>query len=308
MGRIVSLDLPILDDLASQGGEADLVVAASDAALPSGLHIRDETSADGQRFTVSEGPEGLVYTASHIGSFGISPDGRQVRYRLNPDASAADVEAMILGPVIGLALQMQGHILLHAGALALARHAFAVSGPHGAGKSTLVTSFATANGLGVLTDDILPLASRAGCLYARRSHPRMKLWEDSAEAVGLRPEELPAVASGVSKRRVVAGKDAGTTGPAEVPLAAIYLLHPHQDSASPIRFRSLHGPEAALALVTSMYSPITLTGARAVNALDAATRIAESVPVRRISYFRSFENLPAIREAILRDVEEITSG
>ena len=57
-----------------------------------------------------------------------------------------------------------------------------------------------------------------------------------------------------------------------------------------------------------MYMPETLRGARAVAALEAATRIAETVPVRTITYHRSFENLPAIRDAILRDVEGLTNA
>lgn len=301
LSRVIALDMPILGEFRASQPAADVTVTRAECPLPSGLQTRSETSATGHTFTIEESSDGIGYRVSNIGSFWIAADGRSVRYQLAPGAALTDVETMILGPVIGLALQLQGASLLHAGALTNGTCAFAVSGPHGTGKSTLVGSFCAEEGWAVLSDDILPLVERDGVVLAGASHPRMKLWDDSARALGLQPETLVPTLTGAPKRRVVAGRNLGTMATGEVPLAAVYLLNPSHDPATATSFVELRGADAVLGLLGAMYSPLTLrSGRRALQAFDAATRIAETVAVRQVSYCRSFENLPALREAILR--------
>jgi len=309
LGHVVSIDISVLEEFAVTGAEPDIEICAATAELPEGSVIRNDASAAGPTFRVDETTDGVGYDVSDIGRFWIDSGGRRVRYQLVPDASIGDVEAMLLGPVTGLALQMKGVTLMHAGGLSDGAKAFAVSGPHGAGKSTLVSSFSAASGLGVLSDDILPLIERDGRVFAGRSNPRMKLWDDSVAAIGLDATNLQPVFSGVSKRRVVAGTDLGRVAANEVPLAAFYILSPSNDANVSISIETIRGSAAVLALLAGMYSPITLqSGPRAKHAFVAATRISEQVPVRNITYHRSFENLPAIREAILSDVEVLTNA
>jgi hypothetical protein len=307
MGLIISVDLPVFEEFATAARAPDITIAAADSPLPTGRVVRDEASEQGTSFRLEENDDGVRYSVSNIGDFWIDADGRRVRYQLVANVDFSDVESMLLGPVIGLAIQFRGTTLLHAGALCDGTKAFAISGPNGVGKSTLVSSFSRDDGLSVLTDDILPLTDRDGKIFAGKSHPRMKLWEDSVQALGLTAENLPGIFSGVSKRRVVAGLDIGMVAAEEAQLEAFYLLNPTSDPASWPVVEPLGALDGVLAIVAAMYSPLTLrSGPRAMRTFDAATRIGRSIPIRRITYHRAYENLPAIRAAILRDFEEVT--
>ena len=133
----------------------------------------------------------------------------------------------------------------------------------------------------------------------------MKLRDDSLKAIGHVSDGLGGIWSGGDKWRfpmptpIPEGE--------EFPFLAIYLLKP-SDQIVPLRIDSLNQSGAVAEVLRQVYSAKTLTGSRAIRALDAAARIAETVPVRTIAYHRSFENLPAIREAILRDVEGLTNA
>jgi hypothetical protein len=54
-----------------------------------------------------------------------------------------------------------------------------------------------------------------------------------------------------------------------------------------------------------MYMAEMLRGERAHRALTAATRLVAALPVRRVSYYRSFATLPAVREAIAADARSV---
>ena len=106
------------------------------------------------------------------------------------------------------------------------------------------------------------------------------------------------------KKRIVPG----VTSEGELSLGAVYLLLPHLDESKPTEFRQLTGLEGALGLMGAVYSPETIVGELAVRNLDFATRLAARVPVRLASYYRTFENLPTIRDAILRDFDEVSGA
>ncbi len=309
MGRAVAVDFPTLQDLPASGRSPDVVVARGLPYLATkGTVIRDESSTGGGLgFRLEEHPEGLLYHVQGVGQFFISSGGDSVRYRLETYADAASVESILIGPVIGMALQLQGAMLLHAGALSTGTSAFAFSGPHGTGKSTLVSSFASVSGLHILTDDILPVAFLGDRVTARQSHGRLKLWEDSATALGLEAARLTPVFPGIAKLRLTVGTDIGTAARREVPLAAFYLLRPTETEDSPVRVSPVERMAAVIGVLGSFYSPFALrTGSRAARVFDMAVTFAQRTPVRSVSYHRSYENLPAIRQAILDDMAELS--
>jgi hypothetical protein len=280
------------------------VLSTTRAFPPAGVLVREICDAGGcSVFRLSESPSGLQYWARAIGTFWIEPDGTRVWYRTEVGARQADIEHVISGPVLGLAFQSQGQTLLHAGAVAIDGSAAGFMAPHGFGKSTLAASFAQ-SGHALITDDILPLAEQEGRITAHQGVPRMKLWGDALAALGDDEHQYEVVLTGACKRRIPLNNRWGKPAPAELPLLALYLLDPHTDPTRPISCTDLDPIQAVLSVLGNTYMADSLRGARAIRALDAATRIASAVPVRSIAYFRSFDTLPALRGAIRADVRE----
>ncbi|MGE3574262.1 MAG: hypothetical protein AB7J35_09425 [Dehalococcoidia bacterium] len=243
---------------------------------------------------------GIRYVARGIGEFVIAPGGTEVIYTLAAGAPPGDVQHILTGPALVMALQLQGRFILHSGAVECDGAMFAVSAPHGFGKSTLTAAFHRA-GYPVCSDDVVPIREHEGSFLGGQGQPWIKLWDNALEHFGDRADAYHEVLHGFGKRIVP-----GVTTEGELPLRTVYLLAPNMDAGCPTRFRQLTCLEGALSLMASVYSPEIIVRDLATKNLDFATRLANAVPVRVVSYYRSFENLPNICDAILRDFDEVT--
>lgn len=295
--RVVASDfsLPRLQ-LAPAGESPDVTIRES------GMCWNDGTAANGgaREFTRIRCGEDVLYRADGIGLFRIHQRGRQVTYSLAPGASPSDVQHVLTGPALVMALQLQDDFFLHAASAVKDGGMLALSAPHGAGKSTLAASLIDA-GLHVGSDDVLPLRVSEGTICGLGGHPWIKLWDDALVEFGQDAKDFDEVLEGYGKRVVpnILNEQA------RFPLRAVFLLNPHGDFAQKMTITEIAGLDAVLALMANVYSPEIMVGELAVHNLDFATRIAAQVPVRVVSYYRSFENLPNIRDAILRDFDEV---
>lgn len=297
-GHRIASDFPLHGlPLANKGGSVSVTLRNATTAVS--LEALDD---GGPRFVREPHQGGIRYVAGGIGEFVIPRGGAEVTYSLTADAAFGDVQHILTGPILVMALQLQGEFFLHGGAIERGGGAFAISAPHGFGKSTLTAAFHRA-GYPVRSDDVVPVREHDGAFFAGQGQPWIKLWDNALEEFGDDADTYDQVLSGFNKRIIP-----GVTTEGELPLRTVYLLAPHLDADKPIQFRQLTGLEGALGLMANVYSPEIMVGELAARNLDFATRIAETVPVRVVSYYRSFENLPNIRDAILRDFDEVTGA
>jgi hypothetical protein len=295
-GRDIMSDFP-LDRL--PGGSAGN--ASSVVIVCSGLSSTAEVAP--QRFQRDPHADGVRYLANGVGEFLIEEQGHRITYSLTPNAAAGDVQHILTGPALIMALQLQGDFFLHAACFERGGKLFAISAPHGFGKSTLAASFID-KGCTVYSDDVLPLREEAPSILGRQGQPWIKLWDSALEAAGHDADQYDRVLTGYKKRVVPAIQESDE----ELPLGGVYFLAPHLREDLETAFRTLAGTDAALALMANTYSPEILSGKLAAKTLDFSGRIAETVPVRVVSYHRSFENLPSVRDAILADAEAVLRG
>lgn len=294
-GRVIASEFP-LHGLPAAGCDVPVSVRMRD----SGLAFMGEPDADDSaRFIRERHQDGVRYVAHGIGEFVISAGGELITYSLAPGASVGDVHHILTGPALVMALQLQGHFFLHGGAVERHGDLFAISAPHGFGKSTLTASFHRA-GCTVVSDDVVPIREHGSEFVGGQGQPWIKLWDNALEAFGEEAARYNEVLDGLGKRIVP-----GVTAEGERPLRVVYLLSPHTTTDRPIEFRQLPGLDGALGLMANVYSPEIMSGELAARNLDFAVRLAVSVPVRVVSYYRSFDNLPNIRDTILRDFDEV---
>jgi hypothetical protein len=235
----------------------------------------------------------------NVGRFGISRDGRLIRWA-SQHANLADISAVLTGPILGFALQLQGQTSLHGSAVVMAEGAVGILAPSGCGKSTTAVALIS-KGCQLLTDDVLALEIRSERVSVLPGYPVLKLWPDSLDRLVNQVDwqALPRHTSWLEKR-VLRDTDLATVGCSARPLAALIALSPTGPDSN-IELRRLRGREALLALVAHGYNVQLLAQEPGLlsRQLSIFSRIAESTPVYVIRYPRTFERLGEVADAIV---------
>ena len=234
--------------------------------------------------------------------FLISADGTQIAGRPLRDGTVEGFHTHLLGQALSFALIRHGLDPLHATVVTAGGGGVAFLGHSGFGKSSLAAVFIDA-GHRLLTDDLLVLTDGPAGLAAHPGPPRLKLYPQAARRL------LPGAAGvpmmpGTPKR--LFPLSARHVAPGPVPLRALYVLVPPGPRTAAdrgVRIRRLGAREACLALIRNTFNASVLDADRLARQLALSARVAAAVPVKSLSYPRSFRAMPAVREAILADLE-----
>jgi len=210
------------------------------------------------------------------GVFEVRPSDREVVWYPGPLPAEAAVRADILGRVMALAAHADGHLTLHAGAVSVGGRAIALVGPKHAGKSTLALALVR-KGARLLTDDTLVVRLQGGTAWAAPGVQRMRLWEDTARALG-------TLVSGSGDAKSMASLAPNELETAPMSLAACYVLasvdpNGGDGNGAPIQRERMSSVHAALACVR--FSKLGRLGGGAVGmaVLDRAGSLTKAVPV-----------------------------
>lgn len=169
------------------------------------------------------------------------PENHQLVVEAPPGQGSNTIEHVLLDQALPRLLALQGHLMLHASAVAVEGRAYCFVGPSGAGKST-VAALLFASGLPVLADDAIRLRMQDGVPWVDAAYPSLRLWDDSAQ---LLPEELLGAGSLMAEYspKTVYRIEEWRTGRSDLPLGGIYLLEPGEQEPPQI---GLAPPASAL--------------------------------------------------------------
>lgn len=214
-------------------------------------------------------------------------------------------EAYFAGAVISFLLEIRKTPVLHASSIVKNHHAVAFLSNSGNGKSTLAAYLIQA-GWSLLTDDILPLDLQQDAVYGRSGYPVMKLFPNQAKFLCEDVGKLKPVSEGSTKLRVWVGKEGkGSFCQQDQPLSRIYIPS-RQDPAvwgTRVEISPISPRDSVIELLRYSFS------ARLVDALnlrkdrfDFFSHVVNKVPLRRLTYPSGIEFLPAVEEAIQKDL------
>jgi hypothetical protein len=199
----------------------------------------------------------------------------------------------LLGPALAVLLYQRGLLVLHASAVAMDGGVVAFLGGSGWGKSTIAASLHQ-RGYSLVADDAVAVQIEGDRITAWPGYPRIKVWPDTALALGHPEESLPRLHPQGEKRDL---RVSGGAPQAALPLRCLYVLEegPHYEIAS-------YGKQQAwMELVRHSY------GIRLRHAVDAAAHfsrcvtLAKAVPVRRLIRPRDFSALSALVRLVEAD-------
>ena len=235
-----------------------------------------------------------------LADFEVSADGASVQGFPAPGVTSATVEHLYLNQVLPLALSRQGKLVLHGSAVDIAGQGVAFLGESGRGKSTLAASFAT-EGTRFLTDDGLLLEWVGSRCMIIPSHPSIRLWEDSRQALVNESAALAPAVSFTSKSRFLAGPGIAFCDQAR-PLRRVFFLGEGEAQAPTIE--PLRPADALINLVKNSFLLDIEARDMLMRHFDDLTRLAELPLYFRLDYPRDYDALAAVREAIIRHALE----
>lgn len=237
---------------------------------------------------------GLRLAFDDTGVFDIHSVGRRIRWYPGPGVTEAAVRADLLGRVIALAAHVDGHVALHASAVSIDGRAVAFLGPKHAGKSTLALALVRL-GARLLTDDTLIVRLDAGTPWAVPGVQRVRLWNDSARALGA------AVSDARDAKPTVDRLEPNELETRPVPLDVCYLLEGSPGlQGGAVRRERVPAVHAALAQVRFGKLGALAGGAVGATLLDRVANLTRGVPVFTAAIGRDLSSLHAVAARFIR--------
>lgn len=209
-----------------------------------------------------------------------------------------DLAPFITGAILGNLLNQRGFFVLHGSGVVINDKGIAFLGDKGAGKSTLAVHMQN-RGNKLITDDLIPIIFKDDQIQTIPGFPRIRLWNDSVESVGLDPETLPQINSFFDKRSYKCFENFST---APLNLKAIFIL----TNADKIGIEKLNYQESFIEIVRNTYLN------RYINAIGQSAEhfrqcesLVRSNSIYRLNRPHDFSKLSQVAD-LLENFEEIS--
>jgi hypothetical protein len=269
--------------------------------------IRVQTPLDLSCFHQWDLPDGRQWTLFHhtvdgyllrfpdLADFLILQDGRKVDCFPVANVTAETLHHLYLNQVLPLALSKQGKLVFHGSSVAIGTGAVAFMGESGRGKSTLAASFAT-NGFRFLTEDVLVVKQTEKESLILPSHPSIRLWEDSKNALIKEGTLTAPPVQFTPKMRFLAGQDLSFCDQPR-PLRRVYFLG-EGTMPQPV-FERINQGKALYELVKNSFLLDISEHKILATHFDELSRLVMQPIFYRLDYPRRYEDLPFIRQSIV---------
>jgi len=241
---------------------------------------------------------GYLLRFPELADFEVSADGLRVICAPALNVSHATAQHLYLNQVLPLVLSKLGKLVFHASAVEVMGSAIAFVAEAGRGKSTLAASFAV-GGFRFLTDDGLVVEHTADGYQVLPSHPSIRLWADSEEALIAPGARTAPALSFTSKSRLLAGDGIRFCDQPRL-LRRVYFLG--DGSADTLTFEHLRPAEALVEWVKHSFLLDVEEKPRLASHFDQVARLANQPIHYRMDYPRRFDDLALVRQVIVKQV------
>jgi hypothetical protein len=234
----------VSDQPTDQNGPPLWLVGTVPESLPDALHRSALVEANRQR---------ALFRLTTVGRFLVEP-GKPTVVQLASGATDQDIECFLRGPVAALRLCLSGRFALRGAAVDIGGRALAVCGV-ATGTSSLVAALAL-EGHPVLADGLICIEGNPPAVspVPEAQPPRVTLWPDSMEALGLDPSSGEIVRVVLLSRAFVLGPPPAWA----VPLGAVMALGVgHSPDAALIPER-LTGFGAVATMLKAFWHPLVV--------------------------------------------------
>lgn len=254
------------------------------------LELGGSVPADGEAGFAATADGGAMLRVPEVALFRINAAADRVAIHPAQGADLLVVRSFLYGSVLAVLCYKRGLFPLHGASILLGDSAVIVSGPIGAGKSTLAAALAR-RGHALLSDDVCAIDLKdAARPLLWPAFPRVKLLQDAIDNFNLGAAACYSrAATGTKGHFGVASFDAAKTA-RTAPVAAIYALAPPEGDA--VSHKQLRGKDAFVFLESQAHRAWMGRGlGLGVQLFRCIGAVAAAVPVYRLERPRSLERL-----------------
>jgi hypothetical protein len=252
-------------------------------------------------------PDGSSYRRwSGLFEFLVTPDARTIHARTLNQSNEEALLAYLLVDALSFSMVRLGREPLHATAVLTPHGVVAFVGESGDGKSTL-GALLVRHGFKLVTDDMLVLTFEGDECIAHAGPPRIKLYRQIADKIFDTGYDSVPMNPVTEKLIIPLNQDQIVNGPH--PLSAIYLIREHDrgGSAHAPSIRRLSPAEAFPKVLAATASHYAFERERLARQFTFLTRLLDRVPVETLTYPRDEDSMPALRDAVLADLERVVN-
>jgi hypothetical protein len=271
--------LPFLEGSASSGSGRPLEISYGSELPPWPADARlicDERYRDGAvSFQIEAAPCGYRIHGPAYGDSVLAGDGSSVRGAPGEEGFEG-WQRLLVAQVLPFAAVLQGLEVLHAGAVVVEGGAVAISGPSGAGKTSLALALVR-QGARLLADDVVAIERAGEELLAHPGAPITGIdREEAARLLAVGAGEAGSLLAENGRERVARAEVAERP----VPLRALFLLERRGEAQGAPRFEPADDPRQ---LLGSTFNLLLGSSERLAGLLDVCAQIARQ-RVERIRF------------------------
>jgi hypothetical protein len=238
--------------------------------------------------------ESLWLQVPEVARFLVS-NGNRITIDPAPGIDEDSLRVFLLGSALGALLFQRGYLVLHGNAVRIGDQCLVCVGHSGAGKSTLAAGFLQ-RGYEILADDVIPVDEHGRALPG---FPRIKLWQDTADRLGIETGGLRRIRPEMEKFNYPL-HDRFTDQP--LPIRWVYILGSHHQSE--IRFEKIRGLERFTPLRNNTYRVRFMEGMPLkTQHLQRCGQLAGRIHLTRVTRPDHGFELDNLIERILADIE-----
>jgi hypothetical protein len=285
---LVLPELLIPTDESSEAAPIDVIINFGEIS-PDGL---PDAKQLGPYIWVTD--QSLWLEVPYVARFLIS-DGNQITIDPAPGIDEDSIRVFLLGSGLGVLLFQRGFLVLHGNAIRIGDQSMICVGHSGTGKSTLAAGFAK-RGYNIVADDVVPVDANCSVLPG---FPRLKLWQDTAEQLGIETSELRRIRPELYKFNYpLHDRFAHQT----LPIRWVYILSTHKEPD--IKFKAIRGLQRFNHLRNNTYRIRFMEGQLLkVQHLKRCGQLAGRIHLSRVTRPDQGFELDPLIDSILADIE-----
>ncbi len=250
--------------------------------------------------------EGFLLRFNRVADFFVNYKGDEIIWSPLSEIPTETIHHLLLDQVIPMVINLKGREALHASAVLLPNGIIGFVGSAYSGKSTLTGSFLTA-GCPLVSDDCLALLEKDREIYAIPAYPGLRLWEDARTYLFSDDGDFKSVAHYTKKFRIDIERKPSIYCGKPKPLRRLYEIVNTSESRekTDISIEKLSPTDSFMALIRYAFRLDITDRHMLTRQFYFLKQVASKISVRVTTFPRDFRFLPAVREAILKDLKDL---